>query len=58
MLSVVVTAVVANLIVAVAVGVIGAMLLFVRRNSGSVIRRELHGNHYHSLRQRLSLIHI
>ncbi|MBK7766290.1 MAG: SLC26A/SulP transporter family protein [Sulfuritalea sp.] len=52
MLSVVVTAVVANLIVAVAVGVIGAMLLFVRRNSGSVIRRELHGNHYHSLRQR------
>lgn len=52
MLSVVVSAVVANLIVAVAVGVVGAMLLFVRRNSGSVIRRELHGNRYHSLRQR------
>ena len=52
MLSVVVTAVVANLIVAVAVGVVGAMLLFVRRNSGSVIRRELHGNRHHSLRQR------
>jgi SulP family sulfate permease len=28
------------------------MLLFVRRNSGSVIRRELHGNCHHSLRQR------
>lgn len=27
------------------------MLLFVRRNSGKVLRRELHGNHYHSLRQ-------
>ena len=52
MLTVVVTAVVTNLIVAVAVGVIGAMLLFVRRNSSSVIRRELHGNRHHSLRQR------
>ena len=52
MLTVVVTAVVVSLITAVFVGVVGAMLLFVRRNSGSVIRRELHGNHYHSLRQR------
>lgn len=52
MLAVVVTAVAANLITAVFVGVLGAMLLFVRRNSGSVIRRELHGNHHHSLRQR------
>lgn len=52
MLAVVVTAVVANLIIAVAVGVVGAMLLFVRRNSGGVVRRELHGNRYHSLRQR------
>jgi SulP family sulfate permease len=52
MLTVVATAVVANLIVAVGVGVVGAMLLFVRRNSSSVIRRELHGNRHHSLRQR------
>lgn len=52
MLTVVVTAVVVNLIAAVFVGVVGAMLLFVRRNSGSVIRRELRGNHFHSLRQR------
>jgi SulP family sulfate permease len=52
MLAVVVTALAANLIVAVGVGVVGAMLLFVRRNSGSVVRRELYGNRYHSLRQR------
>jgi SulP family sulfate permease len=52
MLTVVITAVVTNLISAVFVGVIAAMLLFVRRNSGSVIRRELHGNQFHSLRQR------
>jgi SulP family sulfate permease len=52
MLAVVASAVVTNLIVAVGVGVVGAMLLFVRRNSGSVIRRELFGNRYHSLRQR------
>lgn len=52
MLTVVITAVTTSLITAVFVGVVGAMLLFVRRNSGSVIRRELHGNHYHSLRQR------
>jgi SulP family sulfate permease len=52
MLTVVITAAATNLIVAVAVGVVGAMLLFVRRNSGSVIRRELHGNCHHSLRQR------
>jgi SulP family sulfate permease len=52
MLAVVVTAVVTSLITAVFVGVVGAMLLFVRRNSGNVIRRELHGNRFHSLRQR------
>lgn len=52
MLAVVVTAVATSLITAVFVGVVGAMLLFVRRNSGNVIRRELHGNHHHSLRQR------
>ena len=52
MLTVVVTAVVANLIAAVGVGVVGAMLLFVRSNSGSVVRRELHGDSFHSLRQR------
>lgn len=52
MLTVVATAVATNLIVAVAVGVVGAMLIFIRRNSGNVVRRELHGNRYHSLRQR------
>lgn len=52
MLTVVVTAVVASLIVAVFVGVVCAMLLFVQRNSGSMVRRELHGNLHHSLRQR------
>lgn len=52
MLTVVATAVAVSLITAVFVGVVGAMLLFVRRNSGNVIRRELHGNRFHSLRQR------
>lgn len=52
MLTVVGAAVAINLIVAVAIGMIGAMLLFVRSNIGNVIRRELHGNHHHSLRQR------
>jgi SulP family sulfate permease len=52
MLAVVATALVSNLVTAVFVGVLGAMMLFVRQNSRSVIRRELHGNRHHSLRQR------
>jgi SulP family sulfate permease len=52
MLSVVAIAVISNLINAVFFGVLAAMFLFVRRNSGSVIRRELHGDTHRSLRQR------
>ncbi len=52
MLLVVATALITNLTTAVFVGVMAAMLLFVRRNSRSIIRRELYGNAHHSLRQR------
>jgi len=52
MLSVVAIAAVSNLINAVFFGVLAAMFLFVRRNSGSVIRRELRGDTHRSLRQR------
>lgn len=52
MLLVVATAVVANLLAAVFVGVIAAAFLFVRRNSGSIIRRELVGDRQRSLRRR------
>ena len=52
MLAVVVTALASNLVTAVFVGVLGAMVLFVRQNSRSIIRRELRGDRHHSLRQR------
>jgi SulP family sulfate permease len=52
MLSVVAIAVISNLINAVFFGVLAAMFLFVRRNSGSVVRRELRGDTHRSLRQR------
>jgi MFS superfamily sulfate permease-like transporter len=52
MLSVVAIAAVSNLITAVFVGVLAAMFLFVRRNSGSIIHRELRGDAQRSLRQR------
>lgn len=52
MLSVVAIAAISNLINAVFFGVLAAMFLFVRRNSGSVVRRELRGDTHRSLRQR------
>jgi SulP family sulfate permease len=52
MLSVVAIAAVSNLITAVFFGVLAAMFLFVRRNSGSIINRELRGDTHRSLRQR------
>jgi CRP-like cAMP-binding protein/anti-anti-sigma regulatory factor len=52
MLSVVSIAALSNLITAVFFGVLAAMFLFVRRNSGSIIHRELHGDTHRSLRQR------
>ena len=52
MLLVVAMAVFTNLITAVFFGVLAAMFLFVRRNSVGLIRRELHGDRHHSLRQR------
>ncbi len=52
MLSVVAIAAVSNLITAVFFGVLAAMFLFVRRNSGSIIHRELRGDTHRSLRQR------
>lgn len=52
MLSVVAIAVLSNLITAVFFGVLAAMFLFVRRNSGSIVYRELHGDAHRSLRQR------
>ena len=52
MLVVVATALVSNLVTAVFVGVLGAMILFVRQNSRNIIARELRGDRHHSLRQR------
>jgi MFS superfamily sulfate permease-like transporter len=52
MLAVVATAVLSNLVTAVFVGVLAAMLLFVRQNSRNIIRRQLSGDRHHSLRQR------
>jgi SulP family sulfate permease len=52
MLSVVSIAALSNLITAVFFGVLAAMFLFVRRNSGSIIQRELRGDTHRSLRQR------
>lgn len=52
MVSVVAIAVISNLITAVFFGVLASTLLFVRRNSGSIIQRELHGDSHRSLRQR------
>lgn len=52
MLTVVATALIADLVTAVFVGVLGAMLLFVRQNSRNIIRRQLDGGMVHSHRQR------
>lgn len=52
MLLVAAMAVFTNLITAVFFGVLAAMFLFVRRNSSGLIRREVRGDHHHSLRQR------
>lgn len=52
MVSVVAIAVISNLITAVFFGVLASTLLFVRRNSGSIIQRELRGDSHRSLRQR------
>lgn len=52
MLVVVATALVSNLVVAVFVGVVGAMILFVRQSSRNIVARELHADRHHSLRQR------
>ena len=52
MLSVVAIAALHDLLSAVFFGVLAAMFLFVRRNSGSIVRRELRGDSHRSLRRR------